>query len=74
MNEFPPLPTAQLKLVVTDPEELSKGLAVADKGGLKHFARHGNKLLHFDVASVTLMNGSVHTAMTQLTPAPTLAT
>ena len=44
MNEFPPIPTAQLKLVVTDPEELSKGLAVADKGGLKHLARHGNKL------------------------------
>jgi hypothetical protein len=43
MNEFPPLPTAQLKLVITDAEELSKGLAVADKG-LKHLARHGNKL------------------------------
>jgi hypothetical protein len=44
MNEIPPLPTAQLKLVITDPEELSKGLAIADKGGLKHLARHGNKL------------------------------
>lgn len=44
MNEIPPLPTAQLKLVVTDPDELSKGLAIADKGGLKHLARHGNKL------------------------------
>jgi hypothetical protein len=44
MNEIPSLPTAQLKLVVTDPEELSKGLAIADKGGLKHLARYGNKL------------------------------
>jgi hypothetical protein len=44
MNEIPPLPTAQLKLVVTDPEELSKGLAIADRGGLKHLARHGTKL------------------------------
>jgi hypothetical protein len=44
MNEIPPLPTAQLKLVVTDPDELAKGLAIADKGGLKHLARYGNKL------------------------------
>src|SRR5580765_3365443 len=44
MNEIPSLPTAQLKLVVKDPEELSKGLAIADKGGLKHLARYGNKL------------------------------
>jgi hypothetical protein len=44
MNEIAPLPTAQLKLVVTDPTELSKGLAIADKGALKHLARHGNKL------------------------------
>jgi hypothetical protein len=44
MNEIPPLPTAQLKLVVTDPQELAKGLAIADGGGLKHLARHGNKL------------------------------
>ena len=44
MSEIAPLPTAQLKLVVTDPEELSKGLAIADRGGLKHLARHGNKL------------------------------
>lgn len=44
MNEIPPLPTAQLKLVVSDPDELSKGLAIADRGGLKHLARHGNKL------------------------------
>ena len=44
MNEIPALPTAQLKLVVTDSEELSKGLAIADRGGLKHLARHGNKL------------------------------
>lgn len=44
MNEIPPLPTAQLKLVVTDPEELAKGLAIADRGGMKHLARHGNKL------------------------------
>ena len=44
MNEIPALPTAQLKLVVTDPEELSKGLSIADRGGLKHLARHGNKL------------------------------
>lgn len=44
MNEIPPLPTAQLKLVVTDPDELAKGLAIADQGGLKHLARHGNKL------------------------------
>ena len=32
MNEIPPLPSAQLKLVVTDHDELSKGLAIADKG------------------------------------------
>ncbi|PWU17127.1 MAG: hypothetical protein C5B50_11880 [Verrucomicrobia bacterium] len=38
------MPTAQLKLVITDPQELSKGLAIADKGGLKHLARHGAKL------------------------------
>jgi hypothetical protein len=44
MNEIPSVPTAQLKLVVTDPDELSKGLAIADKGGLKHLARYGNKL------------------------------
>jgi hypothetical protein len=44
MNEIPPLPTAQLKLVITDSQELAKGLAVADGGGLKHLARHGNKL------------------------------
>jgi len=35
-------------------------------------ARHGNRLLHFDVASVTLMNGSVHIAMSQLTPSQKL--
>jgi pimeloyl-ACP methyl ester carboxylesterase len=35
-------------------------------------ARHGNRLLHFDVASVTLMNGSVHIAMSQLTAAQKL--
>ncbi len=44
MNDIPPLPSSQLKLVVTDPDELSKGLGVADKGGLKHLARYGNKL------------------------------
>jgi hypothetical protein len=44
MNEIPALPTAQIKLVVTDPAELAKGVAIADKGGLKHLARHGNKL------------------------------
>lgn len=44
MNDIPPLPTAQLKLVISDPDELSKGLAIADRGGLKHLARHGNKL------------------------------
>src|SRR5690348_8500739 len=44
MNEFPAIATAHLKLIVTDPEELSKGVAVADKAGLKHLARHGNKL------------------------------
>jgi hypothetical protein len=44
MNEIAPLPTAQLKLVITDAQELSKGLAIADGGGLKHLARHGNKL------------------------------
>lgn len=44
MNDIPPVPTAQLKLVITDPDELAKGLAIADKGGLKHLARHGNKL------------------------------
>jgi hypothetical protein len=44
MSDIPPLPSSQLKLVVTDPDELSKGLAVADKGGLKHLARYGNKL------------------------------
>lgn len=44
MNDIPALPSAQLKLVVTDPEELSKGLAIADRGGLKHLARYGNKL------------------------------
>src|SRR4051812_43216746 len=44
MNEIAPLPTAQLKLVITDAEELAKGLAIADRGGLKHLARHGNKL------------------------------
>jgi hypothetical protein len=44
MNEIPPLPTAQLKLVVTDPDELAKGLSIADRGGLKHLARYGNKI------------------------------
>ena len=44
MSDIPPIPSAQLKLVVTDPDELSKGLAIADKGGLKHLARYGNKL------------------------------
>lgn len=44
MSDIPPLPSAQLKLIVTDPDELSKGLAIADKGGLKHLARYGNKL------------------------------
>jgi len=44
MSDIPPLPSNQLKLVVTDPDELSKGLAIADKGGLKHLARYGNKL------------------------------
>ena len=38
MNEIAPLPTAQPRLIVTDPEELSKGLAIADRGGLKHLA------------------------------------
>src|SRR5207248_2443179 len=33
-----------LKLIVSDPEELAKGLGIADRGGLKHLARHGNKL------------------------------
>lgn len=44
MNEIAPLPTAHLKLIVTDPDELAKGLAIADGTGLKHLARHGNKL------------------------------
>ena len=44
MSDIPPLPSNQLKLVVTDSDELSKGLAIADKGGLKHLARYGNKL------------------------------
>src|SRR5262245_48754176 len=44
MSDIPPLPSAQLKLVVTDPDELSKGLAIADKGGMNHLARFDNKL------------------------------
>ena len=44
MSDIPALPVAQLKLVITDPQELSKGVAIADKGGLKHLARHANKL------------------------------
>ncbi|HET8697201.1 MAG TPA: HEAT repeat domain-containing protein, partial [Gammaproteobacteria bacterium] len=44
MSDIPALPSNQLKLVVTDPDELSKGLAIADKGGIRHLARFGNKL------------------------------
>jgi hypothetical protein len=44
MSDIPTLPVAQLKLVVTDPQELAKGVAIADKGGIKHLARHANKL------------------------------
>ncbi len=44
MSDIPPLPANQLKLVVTDPDELSKGLAIADKGGVQHLARFDNKL------------------------------
>lgn len=44
MSDIPALPVAQLKLVITDPQELAKGVAIADKSGIKHLARHANKL------------------------------
>lgn len=44
MTELPVLPANQLKVVVTDAQELAKGVGIADKGGLKHLARHANKL------------------------------
>ncbi len=43
-TEIPQLPVAQLKLVISDPQELAKGTAIADKGGLSHLARYANKL------------------------------
>ena len=30
MSDIPALPVAQLKLVVTDPQELAKGVSIAD--------------------------------------------
>ena len=44
MSDLPPLALAQLRLTVTDPQELAKGVGIADKGGIKHLARHANKL------------------------------
>ncbi len=44
MSDIPSLPLSQLKLVVSDPQELAKGMAIADKGGIRHLARYGNKL------------------------------
>lgn len=44
MTDIPNLPVAQLKLVVSDAQELAKGMAIADKGGIRHLARHANKL------------------------------
>ena len=44
MSDIPNLPVNQLKLVVSDAQELAKGMAIADKGGIRHLARHGNKL------------------------------
>src|SRR5690349_15055660 len=44
MSDIPALPVAQLRLVITDPQELAKGVTIADKAGIKHLARHANKL------------------------------
>jgi len=44
MSETRAVSVAELRSVVTDPSELKKGTEIADRGGLAHLARHGNKL------------------------------
>lgn len=44
MTEIAKLPVAQLRLVISDAQELAKGTALADKSALSHLARHDNKL------------------------------
>src|SRR5262245_29502656 len=44
MDEAPAITLPQLKGLVSDPDELKKGTEVFDRGGLKHLARHANKV------------------------------
>ncbi|HEU5057140.1 MAG TPA: hypothetical protein VFU21_11470 [Kofleriaceae bacterium] len=41
---IPALGLGDLKRIVSDPEELGKGVVVYDRGALAHLARHGGKL------------------------------
>ena len=44
MSDVRPVLVAELRQLVTDPAELTKGTEVADRGGLTHLSRHENKL------------------------------
>ncbi|MBI5536262.1 MAG: HEAT repeat domain-containing protein [Deltaproteobacteria bacterium] len=44
MSEVRSVPVAELRQHITDPSELGKGTEIADRGGLAHLSRHGNKL------------------------------
>ncbi len=44
MSEVRKVTVAEVRQIITDGAELSKGTEVADRGGLAHVARHGNKL------------------------------
>ena len=43
-DAIPALGLADLRRIVSDPEELGKGVVVYDRGALAHLARHGGKL------------------------------
>lgn len=44
MSDVRSVTIPQLRELVSDPSELAKGTEIADRGGLAHLARHGNKL------------------------------
>jgi len=44
VSEVRAVAVGDLRQLVTDPSELAKGTEIADRGGLAHLSRHGNKL------------------------------
>lgn len=44
MSEVRPVSMAELRTIIADPAELTKGTQILDKGGLNHLARHGAQL------------------------------